>query len=461
MLRFQKAILVGSLLLFVHLAHAQGTKALGMVSWMDAHRSVIHVVELATGKYTAYFEDRVVVQDSFIVAGSEARMADAFNLFWVGDRGLCTAPGFLSVYELDTAAHSVRRLDATFHHGHNYLATQFVRRDTLFSFGGAGMWNRNVVLTYYSEGQRTWDSYGVATPFAAHKQAVLQDVPEYARTFSYYDAVHDIFYTNTGEDVWAYDFKRNRWRALGSNSVELGHSIDYKFQISDSTLLIQSAWQTFEVDYFHNTWYETTLPNRANTSNIMMKLPVAPFYKRGDKVITFRFNEHLSDSEFEPQLLSWFATAKDRTNLGPALRPYYIAGVRLELRYYLYLLMSTGLTIGLYVRRRKRSPEEIMEVISNNEAVLGEVERQFLHDLLVAPRTTEYMNELLALDQHSDDMQRRRRSDFLHDLNALSMRLFNSALIERIRDTKDRRIILYTIKPSMRNAVKELLHEQS
>ena len=60
------------------------------------------------------------------------------NVFVHKNKTLITVLGTGQLYELNLPKFTLNRLDKTFFRGYNFLASQFIRKDTLFSVGGEG-----------------------------------------------------------------------------------------------------------------------------------------------------------------------------------------------------------------------------------------------------------------------------------------------------------------------------------
>jgi hypothetical protein len=72
-------------------------------------------------------------------------------------KDIVTIPGTGQVYLFDRLGKSLERIDGTFYHGYNFLATQFIRHDTLFSLGGYGFWHFNNLLTFFDFKNKEWE----------------------------------------------------------------------------------------------------------------------------------------------------------------------------------------------------------------------------------------------------------------------------------------------------------------
>lgn len=62
-------------------------------------------------------------------------------------------------YHFSFKTRVLERIDKTYYRGYNCLATKFMRKDTLFSFGGYGFWQTINIQTYFKKTTNEWESY--------------------------------------------------------------------------------------------------------------------------------------------------------------------------------------------------------------------------------------------------------------------------------------------------------------
>lgn len=131
------------------------------IQWFDVSKKKYERIDLVT----KIFEQRSLngkwekISDLiFIGVDLMAIPAECFpqKLLYKG-KDLISIPGTGQVYIFDREGKRLERLDETFYHGYNFLATQFVRNDTLFSLGGYGFWHFNNLLTYFDFKNKEWE----------------------------------------------------------------------------------------------------------------------------------------------------------------------------------------------------------------------------------------------------------------------------------------------------------------
>lgn len=111
----------------------------------------------------------------------------------------------------------VRRLDSSVFAGDNFMMMAFMRKDTIYQYGGYGFWNTRDFFMRYRAANRDWDflTGGTGLPNELN--------------YHYYDATSDAFYVISSissshhpfarkilvDSVFKYDFKTRQWTSLG------------------------------------------------------------------------------------------------------------------------------------------------------------------------------------------------------------------------------------------------------
>lgn len=164
-----------------------------------------------------------------------------FNTFKRKSDFIITVPGTGQVYLLKLNDWTFKRVDKSFHTGYNFQAVQFVRKDTLFSFGGYGFWQYQNVLSYFDPKSLEWETY-----------AQLEEGPErFTNRFSCYSANSDkvfalelpkpyLFSKTKKYTYWEFSFSTKKWNEIGQINERLatqlpetktvGHYFFFKYQ---------------------------------------------------------------------------------------------------------------------------------------------------------------------------------------------------------------------------------------
>jgi hypothetical protein len=110
-----------------------------------------------------------------------------------------------------------RRLDSSVFAGDNFLMMAFMRKDTIYQYGGYGFWNTRDFFMRYRASNRDWD-------FLTGGNGLPNEL-----NYHYYDPASDAFYVIGSfssshhpfarkilvDSVFKYDFSTRRWTSLG------------------------------------------------------------------------------------------------------------------------------------------------------------------------------------------------------------------------------------------------------
>ncbi len=134
------------------------------------------------------------------------------------------------IYRFNIKSRVLERIDKTYYRGYNCLATKFMRKDTLFSFGGYGFWQTINSQSFFKKSSSEWESY-----------SPINDAPKAINDgFNGYIIQKDVFFSafntfhrdseNQGKSqydygVYTFSFKTKTWQKEGeinpSNFEEL------------------------------------------------------------------------------------------------------------------------------------------------------------------------------------------------------------------------------------------------
>lgn len=211
---------------------------------------------------------------------------DVRSAFYSGDSVVTfTLDGLGNVYAYRVNTQTLERLDATFFKGYNFGSSVFMRKDTLFSFGGYGFWHYNNTQTFFDKRIKEWFDYKLNKLGPETIKAGLQG----------YNAAEDVFYSGwsvydpttiggerkNSSKFYQFDFKTRTWEYLGE--------INPKIQLENNeedvywTGRYFFGWGTKEayfIDPVQNKVYSTTrIELSFNTKG--------RFYSKGDTLIYY------------------------------------------------------------------------------------------------------------------------------------------------------------------------------
>ena len=177
-------------LLILSLTICKSAISAGYVTWKVPGLLAIQRVSIATGENIVFYENHIDTLPKYSLNYEiDPSLLDLNGHLFQTNTGLkAFFAGTGKVFQLDTASLEIKRIDETVHHGYNFDSYQFVRNDTVFSFGGYGFWIQNNLLTYYSEVRKEWNLYSTAL--------FEMSAPDYnvsASEIRFYDQVHTYF----------------------------------------------------------------------------------------------------------------------------------------------------------------------------------------------------------------------------------------------------------------------------
>ena len=141
---------------------------------------------------------------------------------------------------------TIKRIDNSFHHKNQYSGNLFSYKDTLYCFGGYGLFSHKNIITYYDENTGEW--FLVKVPFNGEKPN--------PRAGSFFQLIDDKFYMGGGsdpdpfEDVWEFDLIQKKWIYLGEIAQ---HSLVSDFPLSHSNDLKKAGTHLYGFDFKENT----------------------------------------------------------------------------------------------------------------------------------------------------------------------------------------------------------------
>lgn len=377
------------------------------------------------------------------------------------------------VYRFDFATRTLTRLDRTYHRGYNCAATRFVRRDTLYCFGGYGFWHTNNVQSYYKADGREWESLNPqndAPPslyFGFNGYLAGQD--RFLSALNY--GVNDSEKRGAFQydfNVYAYSFAARRWETLGTMAAALRNRLNFELDRETTTYWTGRYFVLMHYDSpRHVLFLVDPVRNEARFWEDRHKFLTneaiwnRPNFAWGDSLVFYRLNESLRTKPVERATLSLAAVWREAQPLGafyepvgqpgPSPRSWWLGGV------VLVALLGTGGWALWRARRRKPAlvaPELVAAPDAGFPESLTGPERTVFGALLEAHAegglTGERLHEILGVADKMPENQRRIRFEVLRGLNTkLKLLLGVDEAVQRIPTSLDRRMFLYRLKPEV------------
>ena len=215
----------------------------GYVSWKMAGANAIQRVSVVTGENIVFYENHIDTLPQYTLAYEMYQNELHINGQLFSTQGGLKAvfPGTGKVFQLDTVAGVVTRVDETYHHGYNFDSYQFVRKDTIYSFGGYGFWMQNNIMTYFSDVRKEWSLYTRA-PFPL----TMPDLDSRRFQIANYDRANDILFILFTGNVYGFQFGKRTWKNYGRVNEEFNGETRYMVHsLSDSTFMLMTLTKTF------------------------------------------------------------------------------------------------------------------------------------------------------------------------------------------------------------------------
>ncbi len=385
------------------------------------------------------------------------------------------------VYRFDRQTRTLERLDKTYFRGYNCYSAKFLRRDTLYSFGGYGFWHTNNIQSYYKAANQEWESLN---PLADAPRTIYRGFNGYLpENDSFFSALS--FYQNDSENkgaftwndsLYTYSFRQKTWKRVGL----LTSTVKQRLQ---SDLVQKASW--FQVGrYFILKYYESPqaiflivdpIRNETriwkDTHKLLANLgdnyedDVQRSYVWNGALYFRRTVTGATGTTIQSVRLSIDDLWKRSETIGPFYAP---PGTHNMLRYGLIAVVL--FVSGVVVLRLRRSTKSIVPAIGHQQLLyntphpdsLNNQERDVFNALL---KTTDanglnadQLNDILTVSDKAPDNQRKIRADVIKSLNLkLKLQWGIEEAVERKATTLDRRMYTYILKSDVKNRVR--IHE--
>ena len=414
----------------------------GYVSWKLPRMNAVQRVSVVTGENIVFYENHIDTLPQYTLAYEmDQHQLNINGHLFATQAGLkAVFPGTGKVFKLDTITGVVTRVDETYHHGYNFDSYQFVRRDTIFSFGGYGFWMQNNLMTYFSDVRKEWSLYSRA-PFST----TIPDLDSKRFQIANYDRVNDILFILFNGNVYGFQFGKRTWKNYGRVNEEFNDENRYMMHsLSDSTFMLMTQAKTFWLYPAGNEVADMTMKNGANLSGKNAPLGLACAYEVEDGLLIPKHSDKL-------ELGYYYEYMEHRMPASKTIQPLYIednGGYQTLLFVSFGLFTLLGIFATVILRRR---------YLRSRSAIFDTVQWAVLERSSNASLCTEDFNDLLGLREVSWEVQRRKRSEFIKHLNATAIRQLGQEVLLRERSKEDKRQVLYVLNPRLESALARLL----
>ena len=360
------------------------------------------------------------------------------SAFYTGDSVVTfTLHGMGNVYAYKANTQTLERLDHSFYKGYNFSSTEFIRQDTLYSFGGYGFWHFNNTQTFFEKKSKEWFLYKSKNKGPETIKGGLQG----------YDGAKDVFYSGLGFDdprliggkrenskrFYQFDFKTKEWTYLGEVNKDL--------QLTNTHLEIYwngryfIGWSTdllYIIDPSKNKIYSNSKIELAFDAGgkLHTKADTLLYYSsNGRTILKYAIKNIIEDSD--------------------ELGPLYTSGISLTgyMGIGFGMLLIGGLGTYVKVRRSKRKRNTLFT--AQEESLLKAIIKS-------GNLSTQDMNEVLGAASKSFDNQRRIRSVTIQGMNQKLLQVYGvKEGVETQAEAEDKRFNNYRLKEGLAERLKK------
>ncbi|MFM2041410.1 MAG: hypothetical protein RLZZ493_1999 [Bacteroidota bacterium] len=418
------------------------------------------VIDDSTAYFTLKASAKKWQRHPLTFIGSNIRLKQFKELFqpisYSNGRVLFIYKGVGEVYELKND--TIRRIDRSFRHENQFNNSLFEYQNTVYAFGGYGLFTFKNIITYFNNTNREW--YELTT-----------SIKPQVRSTQFYQLFQDRLFIFGGgklecgnvihyNDCWEFSFTTNRWRKLGQmNSSVFSNSLVNGAVVPDKPLDIIVAFpDIWLVDIFHNqlTHYNSHLTPAIREAYFDQTKQHVLLVKHQKEVMSFQVTN--SKKLFRDKL---------------DVTPFYESSNHSEPAVSIYLIVVTLFFLlgGIFLFRFKKkkqedvADQEVKKIrLHNNQLFIGE--RLINNDLnllefRILMKFIEHKNEsidIIALNELIEDettslaAQKKRRETTLKTLReklAFILDISQENVFLESRDKADKRIKMFLINPDI------------
>lgn len=376
------------------------------------------------------------------------------NTFHHKKKFLVSIPGTGQLYDFDVSNLVLRRLDKTFFRGYNFNANQFLRKDTIFSIGGEGFWQKHSIITFYNSKTLEWDLYKSQNENPTPSNFNFSGYsPKNDAFFSAYVRDDSVLY---GKDIpfSIYFFKNKKWSVMGNLNEKLKEAFgkeNYRSVWTGEYLILYKSNKTLQdvmiVDPFNNILF-TCRPLKEHFFLSISEIYYHDGYLYSRDFVSSGNHEKLSvDSTSVRDLVN------QSVRIGKAYEEnnYSIMTI-IGIVFVLLIIFGWG----FYRKYFKKTAGDLsfsdLELSVIKEIINNPIERKF---------TTLEINTLLDINTKSYDNQRQIRNRVISGINHKLYSFFDSKdFICRSPNIDDKRMMDYYLNPEIRKREIKILHKQ-
>jgi len=383
----------------------------------------------------------------------------------------------------DDPVSGLQRIDNTRYTGHNFGLSAFIRKDSLFQFGGYGFWNVVDYFSYYDPSKQEWE-YLRGTGGLHGSLTIYQFDSRQDKYYILYKYLIDRYRSDQPvelDSAYCYDFARKEWQNLGHINPVVGKYKRSFFSgrgwLSPYGVCVMDEDRLRLIDLPTNRMY----PNKKKLDDTLNVIFNGLWYERssyfpiqfGDtvyfftdkpneqRVPAFRFNLEHFDLSSREQV---YTPVKQGSSYNGTMTQILLAGIPI-LALGIWLLTN-------YVRKKRPDPVKDpiptegpapQEVEGHPElhgqsraglflSLLSPLEKELVAEMTSVSQKNEMMeiqtiNNILGVSKKDLSLQKNRRSVTISHINTVFQQVMRTEdpLIIREKDDFDKRSFRYSL----------------
>lgn len=389
--------------------------------------------------------------------GSEIPEKPSCYVWIQGENRILSIEGSGQVYKLDISKKRFERLDQTYFRGYNFGSLKFVRKDTLYSYGGLGFWHITNVETYYNTTKKEWDLVKHSRDSPERIMSSLSGYDSKRDVISAFEAPN-VYETDNDRELryFEFDFAQNVWEFKGGLNLEL---------------IKKLGVDKLNADFIHGYYIfrngdKVVVGDPVGNQLYSFDGPISDFFdvsyeivEKGDKIYSLKYNSRINSKQ--PLKIDFLNLESFKAQLIPEGKFYvsesYFTGERVTFG---VIIIALIIIVFFLVLKKKK-----INKLSERKVLFGlpisTVE--FLKGCLVMPLGHEFnssdFTELMGYTNYSFETQRQVRSKLIISINEYFKLNYNmDTVIIRYSAKDDKRFSLYKISEEHYQAIKEMLN---
>lgn len=445
--QFLKWIWVISSLFPSYLGIGQLQRSRNQIEIFNEYKPEIYQINLANKSYL-YFNAKTKDSLEFPIIFKNFNLEDFPNLFKINaiqkaeNEFWITITGTGQTYLFDHAKHTLIRVDKTYYRGFNFLAIQFLHKDTLFSFGGMGFWHSHNVPIFFDKPNFGWELYSIQNKGPARFSSRIGGFSKKLNKIITVE-LPEIYENQDSKNskVYQFDMRTKKWKELGKLNTLPKAFWDHE--------AIETHWiePFFFPNNYHN-YFIDPLENKIYVANKYLSFfsKSDKLFSRGNYLYSF-FRSDRKDLGWQLDSISIHTLRKNSTVIGT----FYTPITRWDnIDWQLILITLLIIMMILLSIRYDSLRKKMTQIESTNKVQLPDFGENFISYILNHPNnycSTNDLNDLLGVGNRTLDSQRQSRSKFIQQMNAYFLQKYGIEQgISRVNSSYDKRFVVY--KPS-------------